>query len=93
MENAPRSFQALDRPETLSDRVTTAMLDHIAQAALKPGDRLPSERELGQQFNVSRTVVREAMRSLAAKGVLDIRSGSPAIVARVDAKRAGEALR
>lgn len=93
MENSNRSFQALDRPETLSDRVTTAMLDHIAQAALKPGDRLPSERELGQQFNVSRTVVREAMRSLAAKGVLDIRSGSPAIVAKVDAKRAGEALR
>jgi GntR family transcriptional repressor for pyruvate dehydrogenase complex len=93
MEDSHRPFTALDRPETLSDRVTTAMLAHIAQAALKPGDRLPSERELGQQFNVSRTVVREAMRSLAAKGVLDIRSGSRAIVAKVDAKRAGEALR
>lgn len=92
-DDRSRSFKALDRPATLSDRVTTAVLNHIAQAALKPGDRLPSERELGQQFNVSRTVVREAMRSLAAKGVLEIRSGSPATVARVNAERAGEALR
>lgn len=93
MENSDSPFQALDRPETLSDRVTTAMLDHITRASLKPGDRLPSERELGQQFSVSRTVVREALRSLAAKGVLDVRTGTSAIVAKVDAKHAGEALR
>lgn len=87
------SFAALDRPATLSDRVTDEVLTYMAQANLQPNDRLPSERELGKQFGVSRTVVREAMRSLAAKGVLVIRSGAPATVVRVDEKRAGEALR
>jgi GntR family transcriptional regulator, transcriptional repressor for pyruvate dehydrogenase complex len=86
-------FQALERAPTLADRVTRRVMDLIAQAALKPGDRLPSERDLGDQFGVSRTVVREALRSLAAMGVLDVRSGSGVTVARVDVERASEALR
>lgn len=86
-------FHPIERTATLSDRVTDAVLAHIERSGLRPGDRLPSERELGEQFQVSRTVVREAMRSLAAKGVLVIHSGSPATVATVDAARAGEALR
>ena len=86
-------FQVLERAPTLSDRVTKSVLDLIAHAALKPGDRLPSERDLGERFGVSRTVVREALRSLAAKGVLDVRSGAGATVARVNVERASEALR
>jgi GntR family transcriptional repressor for pyruvate dehydrogenase complex len=86
-------FRALERTPTLSDRVVQSVLDLIASSALKPGDRLPSERDLGERFGVSRTVVREAVRSLAAKGVLDVRSGSGATVARVDVARASEALR
>jgi GntR family transcriptional regulator, transcriptional repressor for pyruvate dehydrogenase complex len=86
-------FQVLERSPTLSDRVTSSILNLIAQSALKPGDRLPSERDLGDRFGVSRTVVREALRSLAAKGVLDVRSGSGATVASVNVERASEALR
>ena len=86
-------FQVLERAPTLSDRVTSSVLELITQAALKPGDRLPSERDLGERFGVSRTVVREALRSLAAKGVLDVRSGSGATVATVNVERASEALR
>ena len=86
-------FQALERTPTLSDRVTSSVLSLIAQSALKPGDRLPSERDLGERFGVSRTVVREALRSLAAKGVLDVRSGSGATVALVNVEHASEALR
>jgi GntR family transcriptional regulator, transcriptional repressor for pyruvate dehydrogenase complex len=86
-------FRALERMPTLSDRVTKSVLDLIETSALKPGDRLPSERDLGEQFGVSRTVVREALRSLAAKGVLDVRTGSGATVARVNVQRASEALR
>lgn len=86
-------FQALERTPTLSDRVTQSVLNLISRSALKPGDRLPSERDLGDRFGVSRTVVREALRSLAAKGVLEVRSGSGATVARVDVERASEALR
>lgn len=93
MDDERFPFQALERVPTLSDRVTKSVLDLITRAELKPGDRLPSERDLGEQFGVSRTVVREALRSLAAKGVLDVRSGSGATVAQVNVERASEALR
>jgi GntR family transcriptional repressor for pyruvate dehydrogenase complex len=86
-------FPQVERAATLADRVAEAMLAHIVRAGLRPGERLPSERELGEQFGVSRTVVREALRSLAAKGVLTVQSGAPPAVARVDADRATEALR
>jgi len=90
-DNIP--YQVLERPPSLSDRVTNSILSLIANSALKPGDRLPSERDLGVRFGVSRTVVREALRSLAAKGVLDVHSGSRATVASVNVERASEALR
>jgi GntR family transcriptional regulator, transcriptional repressor for pyruvate dehydrogenase complex len=86
-------YPTLERAPTLSDRVTDSVLAMITSSALKPGDRLPSERDLGIRFGVSRTVVREALRSLAAKGVLDVRSGSGAVVARVGADTASQTLR
>jgi GntR family transcriptional repressor for pyruvate dehydrogenase complex len=86
-------FPTMERGQTLSDRVTERLLEMITSSALKPGDRLPSERDLGDRLGVSRTVVREAMRSLAAKGVLEVRSGSGAVIGRVDAQRASEAMR
>ncbi|GAA3452284.1 MULTISPECIES: FadR/GntR family transcriptional regulator [Dactylosporangium] len=86
-------FPTLERAPTLSDRVTDSVLQMISSNALKPGDRLPSERDLGVRFGVSRTVVREALRSLAAKGVLDVRSGSGAVVARVGVDTASQTLR
>jgi GntR family transcriptional regulator, transcriptional repressor for pyruvate dehydrogenase complex len=73
--------------------VTNSVLDLITSNALRPGDRLPSERDLATRFGVSRTVVREALRSLAAKGVLDVHSGSGAVVARVGMGTASEMLR
>jgi GntR family transcriptional regulator, transcriptional repressor for pyruvate dehydrogenase complex len=42
---------------------------------LKQGERLPSERELACQFNVSRTTIREALRTLELNGLIDIRQG------------------
>jgi len=47
----------------------------IASGELKPGDRLPTERELAEQFAVSRTAVREAMRSLELFGLVEMRKG------------------
>lgn len=43
---------------------------------LSPGDRLPAERELAEQFSVSRTSVREALRVLEALGVVQVRPGA-----------------
>jgi GntR family transcriptional repressor for pyruvate dehydrogenase complex len=68
------------------------MLDLILSNKLQVGDRLPSERELGEQFGVSRTVIREAVRGLATKGVIDVRTGSGLRVAAVESGAVSEML-
>lgn len=79
-----RSFAPVVRAPRLSDVVAEQLLESIYSAGLKPGDRLPSERELSEQFAVSRTVIREATRSLAAKAVIDVRPGAGLTVAAIE---------
>jgi GntR family transcriptional repressor for pyruvate dehydrogenase complex len=85
-------FEQVAREPRLSDKVADMMVKTILSRRLKPGDRLPSERELGEQFGVSRTVVREAVRALAAKGLIEVRSGSGLRVAAVDAAAVSESM-
>jgi GntR family transcriptional repressor for pyruvate dehydrogenase complex len=85
-------FAQVAREPRLSDKVAEMMLDTILSNRLQVGDRLPSERELGEQFGVSRTVVREAVRALVAKGVIEVRSGSGLRVAAVDAAAVTESM-
>jgi GntR family transcriptional repressor for pyruvate dehydrogenase complex len=89
---APALFGQVNRERRLSDKVADMMLETILSDRLKVGDRLPSERELGEQFGVSRTVVREAVRALVTKGVIDVRSGSGLRVAAVDANAVSESM-
>jgi GntR family transcriptional regulator, transcriptional repressor for pyruvate dehydrogenase complex len=65
----------------------------IASNKLKPGDALPPERELGVQFDVSRTVIREAVRTLRAKGLLEVKSGSGVRIVAVDGATVRESMR
>lgn len=53
----------------------------IAQGKLRPGDQLPSERELSEMFQVSRASVREAIRALESIGLIDIRQGEGTYIA------------
>jgi GntR family transcriptional regulator, transcriptional repressor for pyruvate dehydrogenase complex len=85
-------FGQVAREPRLSDKVAEMMLETILSKRLDVGDRLPSERELGEQFGVSRTVVREAVRELVAKGVIEVRSGSGLRVAAVDASAVSESM-
>jgi GntR family transcriptional repressor for pyruvate dehydrogenase complex len=85
-------FEQVGREPRLSDKVADVMLQAILSKRLQVGDRLPSERELGEQFGVSRTVVREAVRALVAKGVIEVRSGSGLRVAAVDAAAVTESM-
>jgi GntR family transcriptional repressor for pyruvate dehydrogenase complex len=85
-------FVQVAREPRLSDKVADMMLETILSRKLHVGDKLPSERELGEQFGVSRTVVREAVRALVAKGVIEVRSGSGLRVAAVDAAAVRESM-
>lgn len=85
-------FKELTREPTLADRVANSILERIVGGEFKPGDKLPSERELGDQFGVSRTVVREAVRGLTGRGVISVRAGSGLRVAAVDPAAVSESL-
>jgi len=64
----------------LSQKVVGHITSLIFQKKLRPGDRLPPERELSELLGVSRTVLREAITALEEKGVLEVRRGSGAYV-------------
>lgn len=66
---------------TLSEKIVSQISDHLVRGELKPGDKLPSERELAEQFGVSRTVVRDAVKTLAGRGILRVRHGAGIFVA------------
>jgi GntR family transcriptional regulator, transcriptional repressor for pyruvate dehydrogenase complex len=76
----------------LSDRVAEDIIETIVAQRLQPGDALPPERELGEQFGVSRTVIREAVRALDARGLLDVRVGSRIRVAAVHPETVRDAV-
>jgi GntR family transcriptional regulator, transcriptional repressor for pyruvate dehydrogenase complex len=73
-------------------KVFTFFRDRLLSGELKAGDRLLAERELAQALGVSRPVLREALRSLAMLGLLDIRHGRGAFVRAADASVLGQAL-
>jgi GntR family transcriptional repressor for pyruvate dehydrogenase complex len=74
------------KQEPASDRVVSQLLAMVKAGTLKPGDRLPCERDMAEMFNVSRPTVREALRALAVLGVLKARHGSGIFVSALEAK-------
>lgn len=60
----------------MSEAIVAQIRNLIRTNRLVPGDRLPSERELCEQFGVSRVTVREALRVLEAGGLIEIRVGA-----------------
>jgi DNA-binding GntR family transcriptional regulator len=77
----------IDRAAPQPDKITRAeelrlqLADEIVRGALAPGAAL-DETDLAKRFNVSRTPVREALRQLAASGLVDARAHRGAVVAR-----------
>ena len=56
----------------------------VAEGQLKPGDRLPSERELVERFQVSRASIREAISALEMMGLIEVRSGEGTYIRQVN---------
>jgi GntR family transcriptional regulator, transcriptional repressor for pyruvate dehydrogenase complex len=68
------------RSKSAAERVVTQIIDLIRSGNLKAGDKLPSETELARAFQVSRPVIREALRGLAILGVVETRQGGRCFV-------------
>ena len=71
--------QVLQR-DTLSTKLREALLQEIRTSDLRPGDRLPAESKLMERYGVGRQVVREALQSLQATGVVEVVNGRGAVV-------------
>jgi GntR family transcriptional repressor for pyruvate dehydrogenase complex len=68
-------FAVISR-STLPEEIANRLLKLIQEQELRPGDKLPAERNLARMMDVSRPVVREALRALAVMRVVDIRRGN-----------------
>ncbi|WP_034294815.1 FadR/GntR family transcriptional regulator [Herbaspirillum sp. RV1423] len=61
--------------QSLTEDIVEWLNDEIRSQRLKPGDKLPSEKQLGEQFCVSRSVVREALSQLKSEGIVNSQQG------------------
>lgn len=91
-DQAAPTFAQIPRERRLSDKVADALTQSILDGQLHVGDKLPSERELCEQFGVSRPVVREAVRSLIAKGLLADHPRRGHVVAALEPEAVSESL-
>lgn len=64
------------QPPKLYQRIAETLADRIADGRFPPGSRLPTERELAEEFKVSRPTIREAMIALKLRGLVAARQGS-----------------
>ncbi|MFN8005740.1 MAG: FadR/GntR family transcriptional regulator [Terriglobia bacterium] len=77
---------------SLSDEIVERMIALISEGILKPGQRLPAEKDLAVQFGVGRTTIREALRSLAVLGIVDGRVGEGTFVSSTNRRYLEKAL-
>lgn len=88
--NEPKRFKIIEgeRHGTTSEEVVQQMREMIHRGELRPGDRLPPERDLAKLLGVSRPTLRAGIRTLAAVGVLQSRQGAGTFVVEADASPA-----
>lgn len=81
----PALFRQIDtRALSLDESIVKEIRALIESGEIRPGDRLPAERDLARAFSVSRPSLREAMRRLAAMGLVEIRWGQGVFVRASD---------
>lgn len=85
-------FPTLQRDKLLSDRVAERLQELIIERKLEIGEKLPPERELAEMFGVSRTVIRESLTYLKAKGLVEVQQGGGAVVTNMDSNHLYESI-
>ena len=69
------------KKKRIHEEIIAQIRQELEDGGLKPGDRLPSERELSERFQVSRASVREAIRAMESMGLVTIKTGEGTYVA------------
>lgn len=85
-------FQQIGNKKSLSLQVEESLTAAIRRGEFAPGQKIPTENELCEIFNVSRTAIREAVKKMSARGILDVRKGSGAYVSEISVQNASETL-
>jgi len=81
-------FQNIGNKLTLSQRIERTIEGAIREKKLAIGSKLPTEREMCESFGVSRTALREALRRLSARGLINIQKGSGMYVSEINIQEA-----
>lgn len=68
-------FEKLDK-KLLAEHIETELMNFILQEPLSIGQRIPNEFELAEKFGVGRSTIREAVKGLVSKGILEVKRGS-----------------
>jgi len=84
--------EVLTREVKLADRVAQHMTERLLDGTLLLGERLPAERLLAEQYGVSRPVIREAVRVLVSKGLMETRNGSGTYVRGPNVEAVAESM-
>ncbi|HNV76075.1 MAG: FadR family transcriptional regulator [Gemmatimonadetes bacterium] len=85
-------FDPIRPKERLFQEIVEHVQAQILSGELKPGDRIPAERELATHFGVSRAAVREAIKSLAEKGLVEVHVGRGTFVATLTTDHVVESM-
>ncbi|GLU30506.1 FadR/GntR family transcriptional regulator [Trinickia caryophylli] len=89
MSAPPLNAASPRRARNLAEFVVNQLVEQIEASVLKPGDKLPTESQLMESMNVSRTVIREAISRLQAAKVIETRHGIGSFVLEPAAKSVG----
>lgn len=80
------------RKSAIAESIAGELLTLIREKELRPGDKLPPERELAMMMHVSRHTLREALRALAIMNVIEVRQGDGTYIASLEPKAMVEFL-
>lgn len=92
MHADPATLTMRQTPTSQAGNTMAAIKDYILRANLEPGDPLPTESQMCTNLGVSRSSVREAVRTLTALDIVDVRHGHGTFVGRVSMRPMVESL-
>lgn len=87
-----RAVYKIVHPSRLYEQIVDQIEQAILSGTLKPAEQLPPERELGEKFGVSRTAVREAIKALQEKGLVEAQPGRGTFVTDVASQASRQTL-